>query len=112
MRSFKSAFCQANKTSSEHFEKVLLVRACRFHVRPLVWFLVRIFPGTFKKDVDILSRIGQSDTKQELSSDAGSLQNFHRHELPIWRRFLGLRMSVGRLLSIVSRVHEFAPDEL
>ena len=108
MNTFKTMYCQSTGIRAAQFERVIFLRTCKAHMRPVAWIVVVLFPGVCRRDFDCLARLGQVVTKRELSTDSRLLDHFNRHELPTWRRVFGFRISVRRLLNVSSQLYELS----
>ena len=106
MMAFESVFCGAEEISEQDFCPRLLLKTTRWYARPILRVMVTFFPSLLSEDFKQLERLRRVRTRHEYTSEMMSLDRYHRNELPLWRRALGLRSSIRNLaqMSVLLRL--------
>ena len=97
MADFKEHYCTRFSIHEDQFSRHLLLRSCRFSVRPIAAVLLLLSPKVFSDDLEHLEQLGKTESNRDYAAELGSLEYFNQYELGIWRKLLGIRVSVGKL---------------
>ena len=106
MIAFESVFCGTEEISEKDFCPRLLLKTTRWYARPILSVMVTFFPSLLAEDFKQLERLRRVRTRHEYTPEMMSLDWYHRNELPLWRRALGLRSSIRNLaqMSVLLRL--------
>ena len=94
---FKDHYCNRFGIPEDRFSRHLLLSSCRFYVRPFAAVLLLLSPKVFDGDLELLEQLGKTESNRDYASELGSLEYFNQYQLGIWRKLLGIRISVGKL---------------
>lgn len=102
---FGTLFCETFKIPSSEFSKTLLNTNVHWYSKLLTSLIATLFPSVFSEDFRHLERLRQTRNRHEYVSEMMYLADYHKQHLPMWRRALGLRVSIGKLsrLSVLLR---------
>ena len=102
---FITVYCRQYAVSADEFFRSLLSKSTRIHIRPMLLILVALRPKIFEQDFEYLEPLKKATSRQEFRAELGCLDSYYRFGLPLWRRKLGLRLSIGRLSRFSRLLH-------
>ena len=98
-RSFKEAFCQKHRCSSDDYEQKVFWKSLYRHAVPITYLIYSMAPDFFKEDFDVIKEIGSVIDPKVFTMEIDRFYGRNVREKSWLRRVFLIRISGKRLVN-------------
>lgn len=103
-KSFRDAFCEHYKCSSDDFERLVFRRGLHRRALPLTALIYALNRSYFEKEKGTIGYLGNARSEPEFRTEVATYRSYYRRRGGFLRKVLCVRLSGKRLMDLLGEV--------